>query len=60
VIHDTIVSLSLCAYIMKRHPHEKAVGIVDKMEEMSTIAERSDWVLVILGSGNIIKKIRIY
>jgi hypothetical protein len=38
---------------MKRHPHEKAVGIVDKMEEMSTRAE-SDWVL---GSGNI--KIRI-
>jgi hypothetical protein len=54
VIHDTIVSLSLCAYIMKRHPHEKAVGIVDKMEEMSTRAE-SDWVLVLLGSGNIIK-----
>ncbi len=44
---------------MKRHPHEKAVGIVDKMEEMSTRAERSDWVLcsTILGSGNI--KIRI-
>jgi hypothetical protein len=31
---------------MKRHPHEKAVGTVDKMEEMSTIAE-NDWVLVL-------------
>ena len=33
---------------MKRHPHEKAVGIVDKMEEMSTRAERSDWVLLVV------------